>query len=166
MSKAKTHTKLGTDLALTRYVGLASSLPLEVADSWASLDLGVRRGGRGGLRAYAGALDLSTVSGRENLGQALILRLLTPLGSLTHLGHPEFGSRLVEVIGELNDATTRNRARLYTLEALAREPRIQQPVVDLAVEISQDQTDVIRISFSVLPIDDDDPLALTLEVTL
>ena len=165
MANGNSFALLGTDLGLTRYVGTASTLPLEVADSWSSLDLGVRVGGRGGLRAYAAALDLATVSGRANLGQALILRLLTPLGSLAHLAHPEFGSRLVELIGELNNATTRNRARLYTLEALAQEPRVRE-VLDLVVETTRDQADVVRIAFSVLPVGDDEPFALALEVTL
>jgi phage baseplate assembly protein W len=165
LANGKQYTVLGTDLALTRYVGTESGVPLESADSWGSLDLGVRRGGRGGLKAYAAALDLNTVSGRQNLAQALILRLLTPLGSLAHLAHPEYGSRLTELIGQLNDATTRNRARLYTLEALAREPRVREPA-NLTVETSPDQPNVLRIGFSVLPVDDSDPLALALEVAL
>ena len=43
--------------------------------------------------------DLDRLKGRENLAQALILRLLTPLGSLKGLGHANYGSRLHELIG-------------------------------------------------------------------
>jgi phage baseplate assembly protein W len=166
VAQAKSYSRLGTDLALTRYVGTASNVPLEVADSWGALDLAVGHGGKGGLRAYAGALDLVTVSGRQNLAQALILRLLTPVGSLEHLAHATFGSRLHTLIGALNDGSTRNRARLYTLEALEQEPRIRRPVLDLDVRTASANPDVLEISFSVLPIDDADPLALALEVTL
>ena len=41
MAQAKTYSRLGSDLALTRYVGTPSSVPLEVADSWGALDLAV-----------------------------------------------------------------------------------------------------------------------------
>lgn len=168
--------RLGTDLGLTRYVGTPARVPLEVADSWGTVDLAVRVGGRGGLRAKAkpgakaaksgdAVRDLVPVAGRENLGQALILRLLTARGSLAPLGHPSYGSRLVELVGELNDASTRNLARLYTLEALQAEPRVAE-VLDLRVEVSPDQPDVIRIDFAVRPVTDDPELALSLEVTL
>jgi phage baseplate assembly protein W len=119
----------------------------------------------GGQPATGDVQDLGTVSGRANLGQALILRLLTPRGSLASLGHPAYGSRLVSLIGNLNNETTRNLARLYTLEALGEEPRVKK-VSDLAVLALDTSPDVLRISFSVLPVDDSDPLALSLEVQL
>ncbi len=69
-------------------------------------------------------VDLATLSAVDNLEQALLLRLLTPRGALDGLGHPEYGSRLSTLIGELNTETNRNRAKLYVLEALAQEPRL------------------------------------------
>ena len=65
--------------------------------------------------------DFGTVEGKDNLGQALIRRLLTPKGELAALGHPAYGSRLHEVIGEPNTETTRNLAKLFVLEALKAE---------------------------------------------
>ncbi len=162
---AQTYRVLGSDLALTRYTGVASSVPLDLADSWGTLDLQVVPGGRGGLRAVAEPRDLSAVAARENLAQALILRLLTRRGALAPLGHPDYGARLVELIGQLNNETTRNLARLYTVEAIAQEPRVQR-LLDLAVDTPDGQPDTIRISFSVLPRDDDQPLGLALEVSL
>ena len=76
--------------------------------------------------------DLATLDGRDNLAQAVIMRLLTPRGELAALGHPEYGSRLHELIGERNTPTNRNRVRLHILEALQREPRIAE-VLDLVV---------------------------------
>lgn len=70
-------------------------------------------------------LDLDVVDGRDNLGQAIIIRLLTPRGELAPLGHPEYGSRLHELIGRENTETTRNLVKLFILEALQLEPRIQ-----------------------------------------
>lgn len=161
----ESYTVLGADLALTRYSGTAGSVPLEVADSWGSLDLAVVPGGQGGLPQALPPRDLGRVEGRANLGQALILRLLTRRGALADLGHPEYGSRLVELIGRLNDETTRNLARLYTLEALGQERRVKA-VLDLVVQASADRPDVLTIGFSVQPVGDADPLALALEVTL
>ncbi len=68
--------------------------------------------------------DFALVEGRENLGQAVALRLLTPRGELAALGHPEYGSRLHELIGQPNSATRRNLAKLYVLDALRGEARI------------------------------------------
>lgn len=154
----------GSDLRLTRYVGTPSSLPLDSADSWGTLDLALGVGGQGGL-PLATPHDLLTIAGRENLGQALILRLLTPLGDLTALGHPAYGSRLTTLIGRTNDSRSQHLARLYVLEALAQESRVAQV---LAIEVTPvaGQPDTLRITLSVLPRGDDQPLALALEVTL
>lgn len=75
-----------------------------------------------------GQVDLDTVVGVDNLAQALLLRLLTPFGELTGLGHPAYGSRLCELIGERDTATTRSRAKVFVLQALADEPRVRQVV--------------------------------------
>jgi phage baseplate assembly protein W len=76
--------------------------------------------------------DLDIVSGRANLAQAITMRLLTPLGELEPLGHPEYGSRLHELVGRENTDTTRNLMKLFILEALRREPRIE-PKIDVTV---------------------------------
>jgi len=162
---AKTYAVLGVDLALTRYTGASGAAPLDAADSWGTLDLRVTPGGRGGLALAQDPVDLAEVSGRENLAQALILRLLTMRGALTPLGHPEYGSRLLELIGRVNDETARNLARLHTIEAVAQEPRVRK-LLDLAVESVPGRPDAIQIHFSVLPVDDDDAVAVAFEVTL
>jgi phage baseplate assembly protein W len=68
--------------------------------------------------------DLAVVSGRENLGQAILIRLLTPRGELASLAHPDFGSRLTDLVGRQNTETTRHLIKLYILEALAAEARV------------------------------------------
>jgi len=95
--------------------------------------------------------DLGVVSGLDNLGQAVILRLLTPKGELAALAHPEYGSRLHELIGSRNNATTRNLAKLYILESLQLEPRIQK-VTQVVVEPAQGVRDRINIQLAVLPV--------------
>jgi phage baseplate assembly protein W len=156
---------LGADMALTRYVGTASAVELDSADSWHGLDLAVVPASRGRKQPTADVSDLGVVEGRANLGQALILRLLTPLGSLAPLGHPDYGSRLGELIGRRLDDGTRNLARLYTIQALRQEPRLRE-LLGLSVETTPDAPDAIRIAFSVIPIDGGEPLSLGLEVKL
>ena len=80
MAKAKSYARLGSDLALTRYTGVPASLPLLEADSWGTLDLQAVPGKGTGLQKSTEARDLGAISGRDNLGQALILRLLTHEG--------------------------------------------------------------------------------------
>ena len=70
-------------------------------------------------------IDLDVVAGRSNLSQAIVTRLLTPRGELAPLGHPEYGSLLHELVGRQNTDTTRNLIKLYVLDALRLEPRIE-----------------------------------------
>jgi len=71
-----------------------------------------------------GDLDIGT--GRPNLVQAVINRLLTRRGALTQLGHPEYGSRLHELVGELNNLRLRALAEVYIRDCLAQERRIEK----------------------------------------
>ena len=94
------------------------------------------------LPAAAGAhtlLDFDTVAGRANLGQAILMRLLTPRGELAELGHPGYGSRLHELLGAPNSETRRGLAKLFVLEALAQEPRIEK-VLEVTVVPHDDRT--------------------------
>jgi phage baseplate assembly protein W len=70
--------------------------------------------------------DTEAVEGINNALQAVIHRLKTRQGELTGLGHPNYGSRHHELIGEPNSANNRNLVKLYILRALAREPRIEK----------------------------------------
>lgn len=72
--------------------------------------------------------DLQTVSGRDNLAQAIINRLLTRKGELARFGHARYGSRLYLLVGELNNLRTRARAELYIRECLQQESRIEEIV--------------------------------------
>jgi phage baseplate assembly protein W len=160
-----TYRVQGSDLALTRYVGTPSAAPLAAADSWGSLDFQVVPGGAGGLRLPGPVQDLGTVAGRENLAQALTLRLLTAQGALEALGHPDYGSQLVSLIGRGNDQAARNLARLYVIQAVRQEPRVAA-LTALSVTPAPGQPDTLQIALTVKPVNDSDPLSLTLDVTL
>lgn len=140
-------TRFGTDLRLLRDLEHVKS------SRDPGHDLAVRR------RPETGQVDLDTWSSVDNLVQALFLRFLTPAGELAILGHPDYGSRLHELIGELNTETNRNRAKLYVLQALAAEPRVQKV---LSVKVTQSKRDRAQmdIDVSLLAINSDTPLNL------
>jgi phage baseplate assembly protein W len=143
---ASTTARFGTDLQLL--------VNLEAQDDrHRGSDLQLRK------RPETKQTDLRLLGGVENLQQALLLRFLTPLGELAQLGHSDYGSRLYELIGELNNDTNRNRAKLFVLLALAGEPRVKQ-VLDVTVAQNAALRDAIDISVTLQAIDSDTPLNL------
>lgn len=111
------------------------------------------------VRVETNQTDLDIHSDVDNLVQALLLRFLTPRGEMELLGHPDYGSRLFELIGELNSETNRNRAKLFTLQALQAEPRVKEI---RSVDVTQNRADPTRmdIRISLLPVDSDTLLNL------
>jgi phage baseplate assembly protein W len=113
-----------------------------------------------------GETDLRTVTGVSNLQQALLLRFLTPKGALAHLGHPEYGSDLYKLIGELNTETNRNRAKLYVLEALVQEARIAEV---LAVTVTTDRQRAptrVEVAVRLRTIGEGNPVTVTVPIAL
>lgn len=96
-------------------------------------------------------VDFDTVSERRNLEQAIIMRLLTPKGELTHLAHPEYGARVHELIGAGNTETNRNLLKLFILESLKLEPRIES-VDTLEVIPSPGSRGTVDVSLKVIPV--------------
>jgi phage baseplate assembly protein W len=76
--------------------------------------------------------DLRVVDGFVNLVQSLIVRLQTLRGELAPLGHPEYGSRHHELIGEPNVERTRALLKLHVIECIKQEPRVRR-IVSLVV---------------------------------
>lgn len=68
--------------------------------------------------------ELDTIEGIDDLVQALKLRLLVMQGELTRLGHPSYGSRVHELVGELLDRTNLELLRRYVRQALLGDPRV------------------------------------------
>lgn len=110
--------------------------------------------------------DLDVVSGVDNLTQAIANRLKTRLGELAPLGHPEYGSRHHELVGEPNVERTRNLIKLYILQALRREPRITRVVkADVSADHSPPR-DTVRIELAVEVLDHETPLNLVVPFSL
>ncbi|MBV7335205.1 hypothetical protein KFU94_44590 [Chloroflexi bacterium TSY] len=138
-------------------------IPFFQADEWDSLDL---------TRDPAGIIfldeptDLGAARGMENLQQALVLRLLTPLGSLKDLGHAKYGSRLHELIGTENVEAATLSARAYVIQAIAQEKRVEKVLSLEVLPTSADTPDRLRIVAYVLAVGGGDPVRLGLEVGL
>jgi phage gp46-like protein len=116
-------------------------------------------------RPESGQVDLQRLVGVQNLQQALLVRFLTQVGELTHLGHPTFGSRLHELVGRPNTETTRNLAKLYALQALQAEPRI---AVVRSVDVVTDRRrpTFLEIRAALVTIDDPAPTNFVFGVDL
>jgi phage baseplate assembly protein W len=95
--------------------------------------------------------DLGTIEGRHNLGQALVVRLLTPLGELAGLGHPAYGSRVPELVGRPNTAASRDLLKLAILDSVVRDPRVAE-VTEITVEPVAQQPSRVDVLITVLPV--------------
>ena len=137
--------RLGTDLELLRNRKKQN-------DRDVGRDLSTTQAGEFGI-------DFAVISGSENIAQALLLRFLTVEGELARLGHPDYGSRLSELIGKLNTETNRNLAKLHVLRALSREPRVQA-VLSASVTQAPSDRSRVDIALSLKIIGSDTPLNL------
>lgn len=123
---------------------------LKLVDTELGVDLKVSQDG-----------DIETVSDEYNLGQAIIHRLRTREGELTDIGHSNYGSRLYDLIGQVNSDATRERAKLIVKRALEKEPRIKK-IVNIKVTMSDYDPSVVNIDVSVIAVDRNVPLNLVI----
>jgi phage baseplate assembly protein W len=119
-----------------------------------------RRGG------FTRERDLATAGGLDNLTQAIANRLKTRQGELAALGHPEYGSRHHELIGEPNVERTRNLIKLRVLQALRQEPRIEKVVRAVVRAEHEPPRDTVRIELSVRVAGEPQPLNLVVPFSL
>ncbi|MEM6263410.1 MAG: GPW/gp25 family protein [Bacteroidota bacterium] len=111
--------------------------------------------------------DVQTVEGRENLAQAIINRLFTRRGELARLGHPYYGSRLHELVGELNNVRLQGLAEIYIREALAQEARIEEVTfVQFAPPARLDGRTTMQITIGVKPKGNVEPFSFILPLNL
>jgi phage baseplate assembly protein W len=96
--------------------------------------------------------DLLTTKGLNNLAQAIINRLSTRQGELAALGHPNYGSRLHQLIGQGNNTRSRAFAELYIRECLAQESRIEE-VLDIVFAPQNHflERDTLKIRINIKP---------------
>lgn len=144
---------------------LGQDLELDYALSQGFFEDADLRSARFGERPRA-PRDLVAARGVDNMRQAIANRLKTRQGELAALGHPGYGSRHHELIGEPNVPRTRNLIKLYVLQSLRDEPRIEKVLrVDVFAERSPPR-DVVRIELDVRLIDVPTALNLVLPFSL
>lgn len=146
---------MGTDLRV-----VAGPPGMAATDS-SALDLTLGAGT--GERSRDG---IAVVAGRENLAQALILRLLTPRGALADLGHAGYGSRLHELIGRHRDEASRALCKAFVLEAIAQEPRVAPKAVAFTFDPLSEGPSELRFAVTVTPVDGSGHLTVSLEAQL
>ncbi|MFM2055981.1 MAG: hypothetical protein RLY71_366 [Pseudomonadota bacterium] len=117
-------------------------------------------------RSGSGERDAVLASSIDNLTQALANRLKTRRGELTALGHPDYGSRHHELIGEPNVERTRNLIKLYILQALRDEPRIERVLAATVRAEHEPPRDSVRIELSLRVRGEPNPLNLVLPFSL
>lgn len=113
--------------------------PTRRADSALTLD----------RRATIGGWDLDTQRDLDAIGQAAWLALAVPRGALAPLGHPDFGSRLHSLIGEILNDQTIARARAYIREALRHDPRFN--LRDVSITRPRTSPDVLEAQITLDP---------------
>ena len=112
------------------------------------------------------ARDLAVARGLENLTQALVNRLKTRRGELAALGHPDYGSRHHELIGEPNVVRTRNLIKLYVLQALRDEARVERVLrADVRAEHAPPR-ETVRIELTLKVLGEATPLNLVVPFSL
>ena len=107
-------------------------------------------------------LDVALADGVDNLTQGIANRLKTRRGELAALGHPDYGSRHHELVGQPNVDRTRNLIKLYVLQALRDEPRIAKVLAIRVAPEHDPPRETVRIDITVRLIDT--PVALDLVV--
>jgi len=88
----------------------------------------------GSIDLAQGTNGLETVSGIDNLAQALTLRLLVDEGELAVFGHPRYGSRIRELLGATLDRANLELMRRYVRQTLLSDPRVAE-VIQVRVEV-------------------------------
>jgi phage baseplate assembly protein W len=110
--------------------------------------------------------DLLHIDGLDAMTQAVANRLKTRKGELAPLGHPDYGSRHHELMGEPNVQRTRDLIKLYVLQALRDEPRIRRVISVSVVAEHSPPRETVRIDLSVELIDTPEPLNLIVPFSL
>ncbi|MBP9803381.1 MAG: hypothetical protein KBE22_00560 [Candidatus Accumulibacter sp.] len=95
-----------------------------------------------------GAKGPASVSGVDNLVQALTLRLLVDQGELEALGHPRYGSRIGELLGARLDRANLELMRRFVRQTLLDDPRVAE-VVRVVVRSRSDAPGIVDVEAEV-----------------
>ena len=110
--------------------------------------------------------DADLVAGIDNAVQAVIHRIKTLKGELAALGHPEYGSRHHELIGQPNVERTRALIKLHVLDAMRHEPRVVKVLACDVTPAHRPPRDVVRITMTMQMVDEIEPRNLVVPFSL
>src|SRR5262245_34173311 len=128
---------------------------------WEDADLATTVPDRAGAQ-----VDLDVVDGVPAAVQLFVNRLKTHKGELASLGHPEYGSRHHELIGQPNVERTRALIKLHVLEAMSHEPRVAKIHKCDVTAAHQPPRDVVRITMQVEIVGEPNPRNLVVPFSL
>jgi phage baseplate assembly protein W len=124
--------------------GLFLGTDLKLADYYLGADLYIGKSG-----------DMGAISEEMNIAQAILHRLRTIKGELAELGHPDYGSTILDFIGQPNNSVTRSRLRLAIRDTIRQEQRVKEIV---SIDVKQRVPDNIIIRASGTKEDDEGDL--------
>ncbi len=104
--------------------------------------------------------EVATVSGLNNLTQALSLRLVTPLGSL--LLHSDYGNGLFDIIGEGGQPYFTGLAKYYIEQCILQEIRVQSATVTDLTFLNG----TIIANVTVFPVGAQDPISMPIKIPI
>ena len=95
---------------MSRVRDVASTIGKDIKFDFDSMDISIEGSG------------IQIVDGRENLSQAISLRLMTPFGTIPF--HPTYGSALTQLLGRGQSPGIEQVARMMVGQAIIRERRV------------------------------------------
>ena len=105
--------------------------------------------------------DFQRVNFYDNLAQAIRIRLMTAQGSLAM--HPQYGSKLYQLLGTNPTDQTLILAKMHVKDALLQEPRVDS-ILKLTARFRDVLKNVIDIELQVQPIKSLEPLDMVYSV--
>ncbi|SRR5258706_7563574 len=106
--------------------------------------------------------DLAVVHGNETIVQTLTMRLMVKRGELAPLGWPDYGSRLYELIGELNIPRTHQKIMAFARQAIEEDPRVAEVT---AMQVTA-ESNIAHLLMEITLIDSPNPVNLVYDVNL
>jgi hypothetical protein len=101
--------------------------------------------------------DLNIVKNKINLGQAILNRLKTDLGTYD-LFYTRYGGNLFEQFGELNHPTIHEYIKIEVESILQQDPRIQ----NIECTVNKTYSNGVGITLNVTPITNDEVISYNL----
>lgn len=108
--------------------------------------------------------DFITISGKNNLKQAIASRMKIGTGELTL--HPNYGTELIPIIGKINNSLLLSEIRQKVRKALIQEPRVET-INSIKVKYAPGTNDrTVIVDVDLIPINATEPLNIIYPIFL